>query len=203
MEILVLFTSKSGNTYKLAKGVAEGIEKVEGVQARIRRVKDTTPMEIIRGNDGWSRFYDFIAKEVPEATLDDLSETEGLAMGSPTRYGNLAPSLGNFLESTGPLWVSGALAGKPAGVFGSTSTMHGGNESTLLTMMIPLMHLGYIIIPLGYTDPGVMKTTCGGTPYGPTSVSGSTDNQPPGEMEMHLARVFGKRLATITKKLRS
>ena len=160
-------------------------------------------MEVIRSNETWSKFYDLVTAEIPEATLDDLVETDGLALGSPTRYGNIAPTMGNFLESTGPLWVKGALVGKPAGVFCSTGTMHGGNEATLLTMMIPLIHLGYIIVPLGYVDPGVMKTTLGGTPYGPTSVSEPRKNLGPDETELRLARVFGKRLAEIAKKLRS
>lgn len=202
MEILVLFNSKSGNTYALAKAVAEGIEQVEGMKARLRRPRETTPMEVIRAEKTWSEFYDFITKEIPEATLDDLVQTEGLALGSPTRYGNISPTMGNFLESTGPLWASGALIGKVAGVFCSTATMHGGNESTLLSMMSPLMHLGYIIVPLGYTDPGVMRTTRGGTPYGPTSVSGLPDGPTPNEVELHLCRVFGRRLAEVTKKLR-
>lgn len=203
MEILVLFNSKSGNTYALAKAVAEGIQQIEDMQPRIRRPKETTPMEVIRANETWSKFYDLLTAEVKEVTLDDMVETEGLALGSPTRYGNISPTMGNFLESTGHLWMKGSLNGKPAGVFCSTGTMHGGNEATLLTMMIPLMHLGYIIVPLGYTDPGVSQTTLGGTPYGPTSVSGPRENLGPDETELRLSGVFGKRLAEITKKLRS
>lgn len=202
MEILVLFNSKGGNTYALAKSVAEGISEVDGVQPRIRRPKETTPIEVIRSNPRWSEFYDFITKEVPEATLDDMDETQGLAMGSPTRYGNMTPTLGNFVESCGPLWVKGSLLGKPAGVFTSTGTLHGGNEATLLTMMIPLMHLGYIIIPMSYSDPAVMETTRGGTPYGPSSVSGPAADEGPNDVELKIARVFGRRLAEITKKLR-
>ena len=123
-------------------------------------------------------------------------------MGSPTRYGNMTPALGNFIESTGPLWVSGALVGQPAGVFCSTNTMHGGNEATLLTMMLPLMHLGFIIVPMGYCNPGVMNTRSGGTPYGPSSVEGLHEGQGPDEMELSIARAFGTRLAETTKKLR-
>jgi len=203
MEILVLFDSKGGHVYELAKAIAEGIKKVEGMQVRMRRVKETTPLEIIRSNEEWSKFYDFKMKEIPEAVLSDLDETDGLAMGCPTRYGNITPALGNFLESCGPLWVSGALVNKVAGVFGSSGTMHGGNETTLISMMFPLMHLGYVIVPMGYTHPGVMETDLGGTPYGPTSVS---NKEKPGELisetEAGVARAFGKRLAEITKKLR-
>ena len=203
MEILVLLDSKGGHVYELAKAIAGGIQEVEGTEVRMRRVKETTPLDVIRGNEEWSKFYDFKMKEIPEATLDDLTECDGLAMGCPTRYGNVTPALGNFLESWGPLWVSGALVNKVAGVFASTGTMHGGNETTLISMMFPLMHLGYVIVPMGYTHPGVTETDLGGTPYGPTSVS---NKEKPGELisetEAAIARAFGKRLAEITKKLR-
>jgi len=202
MEILVLFNSKGGNTYALAKAIAEGIEQVPEVTARIRRPAETTPMEVIRSMPDWSQFYDRITAEVKEVTIDDLVETEGLAIGSPTRYGNISPTMGNFLERTGSLWASGALAGKTAGVFASTNTMHGGNEATLLGMMVPLMHLGYIIVPMGYTDRGVMSTERGGTPYGPSSVSG-LGSPTPTDVELQIAKAYGTRLANITKKLRS
>ena len=201
MEVLVLFDSKGGNVCRLATAVAEGIEQVEGMKARIRRVKETTPIEVIRANEEWSKFYDWKLSNVPEATLDDLEQTEGVAVGSPTRYGNPTPAMGNFLERTGPLWATGTLVGKAGGVFTSTATMHGGQEATLLTMMIPLIYLGYIIVPLGYTDPGVQTTTAGGTPYGPSSVSG-IDGGGPTDVELSIARTFGKRLSEVTKKLR-
>jgi len=203
MEILVLFFSRYGNTYALAKSVAEGIREVEGMEPRLRRAKENAPWEVIQANEGWLKWHEKITSEVPEVTLDDLVETEGLALGSPTRYGNIAPAMGNFLETTGPLWINGSLLGKVAGVFCSTSSIHGGNELTLITMMSPLIHLGYMIVPLNYSDPGVMETDRGGTPYGPTSVSGPNADQGPTETELKLARVFGKRLAEITKKVRS
>jgi NAD(P)H dehydrogenase (quinone) len=203
MEILVVFNSKSGNTYALAKAIGEGIHEVEGMEPRIRRVKETTPIDVIRAEKEWSDFYDFVTREVQEVTLDDLVETEGLVMGSPTRYGNIAPAVGNFLECTGPLWAKGLLVNKVGGVFTSTTTMHGGQESTLLSMMIPLMHLGYIIVTMGYTDIGVQRTTAGGTPYGPSSVSGIDAPKKPTDEELSIARAFGKRVAEITKKLRS
>lgn len=203
MEILVVFDSKGGHVYELAKVIAEGIQEVEGMQVRMRRVKETTPLDVIRSNDEWSKFYDFKMKEISEAALSDIDETEGLAMGCPTRYGNVTPAMGNFLESCGPLWVTGALLNKVAGVFSSSGTMHGGNETTLISMMLPLMHLGYVIVPMGYSHPGVMETDRGGTPYGPTSVS---NKEEPGTLidptEAAIARAFGKRLAETTKKLR-
>jgi NAD(P)H dehydrogenase (quinone) len=203
MEILVLFDSKYGNTYALAKAIAEGIQQVDGMTARLRKPKETTPMEFVRADERRSKFLDFVSQEVPEATLDDLIECEGLALGSPTRYGNMSPAMGNFIESTGPLWLKGSLIGKVAGVFCSTSSLHGGQETTLVTMMFPLSHLGYILVPMGYTDMGLMTTTRGGTPYGPTSVSGPTADQGPDETELQIARAFGRRLAETTKKLRS
>lgn len=204
MEILVLFDSKGGHVYELARSIAEGISEVEGMQVRIRRVKETTPLDVIHGNEEWSKFYDFKMKEIPEAVLSDLDETDGLAMGCPTRYGNVTPALGNFLESCGSLWVTGALVNKVAGVFSSSGTMHGGNETTLISMMFPLMHLGYVIVPMGYTHPGVMETDLGGTPYGPTSVSNKEkEGALISETEAAIARAFGKRLAEITKKVRS
>lgn len=203
MEILVLFNSKGGNVYALAKAIAEGINQVDGMGARLRRVKETTPIEVIRADPVWSAFYDKITQEVPEATHSDILETEGLALGSPTRFGNIAPAVGNFLESLGGLWAKGAMIGKVGGVFTSTSTMHGGQEATLLTMMIPLMHMGYIIVPMGFIDQAVANTTRGGTPYGPSSVSGNNSDEGPNDTELHIARMYGKRLAEVTRKLRA
>ncbi len=203
MEIMVLFDSKTGNTYELAKAIAEGMREVEGMNVRMRRVKETTPMEVVRADKDCSTFYDSITKEVPEATLKDMEETEGVAFGSPTRFGNTSPAMGNFLESLGGLWFKGALLGKVAGVFCSTGTMHGGNEATLLTLMVPLMHLGYIITPMGYSDAAVTSTQAGGTPYGPSTVTGGQPAKPLDESELKIARTFGKRLAETTKKLRS
>jgi NAD(P)H dehydrogenase (quinone) len=203
VEIMVLFDSKTGNVYGLAKAIAEGMREVEGVNVRMRRVKETTPMEIVRANEARSAFYDAVTKEIPEATAQDMEETEVVAIGSPTRYGNASAAMSNFIESLGELWMRGALVGKVAGVFCSTGTMHGGNEATLLSMMLPLMHLGYIITPMGYSDIGVMQTQAGGTPYGPSSVSGNQPAHPLDKNELQIARAFGKRLAETTKKLRS
>ncbi len=202
MEVLVLFDSKGGHTYKLVEAVVEGVEQVDGVKARVRYVKETTPMEVIRKNSEWSQFYDWKTSNLKEATLDDMSECDGLVMGCPTRYGNVTPALSNFIESMGPLWVKGVLVGKPGGVFTSTGTMHGGQETTLISMMFPLTHLGYIIVPIGYSDPAVSHTLRGGTPYGASSVSGPDGSQWPDEMELCVARAHGKRVAEIAKKLK-
>lgn len=202
MEILVLFDSKGGNTYALAQAIAEGIQEVEGMTARIRRTKETTPLEVIRSNAEWAKFYDEVRVHIPEASVDDIVETEGLALGSPTRFGNKTASVANYIESLGGLWAKGALVGKVGGVFGSTTTMHGGNEATLLTMLIPLIHLGYVIVPMGYSDANIVSTKRGGTPYGPSSVSGQ-EAPTPNDVELQIARTYGKKLAEVTKKLRS
>ncbi len=201
MEILVLFHSRYGTVYRLAKEIASGINDVQGVQARVRRSREVAPIEIIRSNPRWSAMYDKLEREVPEVSLSDLAETQGIALGSPTRYGNIEPSLGNFLETVGELWTKGSLLGKVGGVFCSTGTMHGGNETTLITMMLPLMHLGYIIMPLSYCDPGVSFTERGGTPYGPSCVAGTNDDKGPDDIELALCRIFGRRLAETTKHL--
>jgi NAD(P)H dehydrogenase (quinone) len=201
MEILVLFDSKGGHTYELAKAVAEGIERVDGAKARIRYPKETTPFEVIKAKPEWSEFYDFKIRELQEVKAEDLVETDGLAMGCPTRFGNMTPALANFIESLSPLWLKGSVIGKPAGVFCSTGTLHGGNEMTLISMMIPLMHLGYIIVPSGYIDPAVARTTRGGTPYGPTNVSGIGGSNLT-EDERNICITFGKRLAETARKLK-
>jgi NAD(P)H dehydrogenase (quinone) len=202
LEILVLFHSRYGTVYTLAKAVAEGVAQIDGVQPRLRHSREIAPMEFVESTPRWKETHDRINAEVPEVTMNDLVETDGLALGSPTRYGNIEPSLGNFLEQCGPLWVSGSLVGKAGGVFCSTGTMHGGNEATLLTMMLPLMHLGYIIVPLGYTDVGVQQTQRGGTPYGPSCVAGGNDDIPPSDLELAMCRTFGKRLADTAKKIK-
>ncbi len=200
MEILVLFDSKGGHVYKFAQGIVEGIEQVDGVKARVRRVKEVTPMEVIRGNAKWSEFYDWKEANVPEVTHEDMTECAGLVMGSPTRYGNVTPALGNFIESLGPLWTNDSLFGKPAGVFTSTGTMHGGQETTLVSMYFALAHLGYIIVPVGYAEPAVARTSRGGTPYGASNMAGMPDEWPD-EMELSVARALGKRVAETARKL--
>jgi len=138
----------------------------------------------------------------PFATLEDLSECDGLVMGSPTRFGNMAAPLKQFLDTTGGLWVSGAMVGKPAAVFTSTQTQHGGNESTLLTMMLPLLHHGMLLVGLPFTEPALQRTTAGGSPYGASHVHGLLKTVQLSDDEKQLAQRLGQRVAEITKKLR-
>lgn len=196
-EILVLFYSRNGATAKMARQIARGVESVTGVTARLRTVPPV------------SADCEKTAPEVPAdgpayAQLRDLKECAGLILGSPTRFGNMAAPMKYFLDSTSALWLSGDLIGKPAAVFTSTSTMHGGQESTLLTMMLPLLHQGMLIVGQPYDEPALNNTSTGGTPYGASHVAGTgrTPN-PLSKDEETLCLALGKRVATVAQKLAS
>jgi NAD(P)H dehydrogenase (quinone) len=192
--ILVLFYSRHGSTAQLAQFIARGIESVEGIEARIRTTAPvSTTCEAIEEA--------VPAKGAPYVTLDDLRHCSGLALGSPTRFGNMASSLKYFLDSTTPLWLAGDLVDKPACVFTSTSTMHGGQETTLTSMMLPLLHHGMIILGIPYTEPALNTTEKGGTPYGASHVASVTNDKPLSPDEITLARQLGKRLAIAALKL--
>ena len=193
-DILVLYYSQTGAVRELATHIARGVDSVVGMSARVRTVpKVSTVTEVT-------------AAMIPESgppyvTSADLRECAGLALGSPTRFGNMAASLKYFIDGTGGEWMGGALAGKPASVFTSTSSMHGGNESTLLTMMLPLLHHGMIIVGIPYTEAALSTTRQGGTPYGASHVAGSDGAQSMSDAEKSLAFAAGKRLATVAAKL--
>lgn len=193
-EILVLFYSRNGHTAQLARRIARGIEEVAGCSARLRQVPPVAPIT------------EQAAPPVPEegapyVTLDDLRSCDGLVLGSPTRFGNMAAPLKHFLDSTGAEWASGSLAGKPAAVFTSTSTMHGGQESTLLSMMLPLLHHGMLIVGLPFTEPALNATRSGGTPYGASHHAGAEGENELSGHEQELARALGKRLAQVAQRL--
>ncbi|RCS29011.1 NAD(P)H:quinone oxidoreductase [Rhodanobacter denitrificans] len=193
-EILVLYYSRSGHTAQLARLVARGIEEVPGMRARLRQVPPVAPVTEIaqppEPEDG-----------APYATKQDLLDCAGLALGSPTRFGNMAAPLKHFLDTTGAEWASGALVGKPAALFTSTSTMHGGQESTLLSMALPLLHHGMLLLGVPYTEPALSSTQSGGTPYGASHVAGTKGDNPISEHERELARALGRRLADTARKL--
>ncbi|MFA5960762.1 MAG: NAD(P)H:quinone oxidoreductase [Tatlockia sp.] len=192
--ILVLYYSRYGATAKLAQYLARGIESVDGMQARIRTVPAvSTTCEAVEPSIPDSG--------APYATLDDLRHCTGLAMGSPTRFGNMASPLKYFLDNTSPLWLAGDLVDKPACVFSSSASMHGGQETTLLSMMIPLLHHGMHLIGLPYTEPLLTTTQTGGTPYGVTHVAGVSNENPIDHDEKTLALNVGARLARIALKL--
>ncbi|RTZ64873.1 MAG: NAD(P)H-quinone oxidoreductase [Aquificaceae bacterium] len=192
--VLVLYYSRSGATAEMARLIARGVESVDGVEALIRTVPEI------------STTCETTAPSVPEegamyVSLDELKQADGLALGSPTRFGNMASPLKYFLEKTSGHWLSGSLVGKPAGVFTSSSSLHGGQESTLLSMMIPLLHHGMIISGLPYTESDLLTTQTGGTPYGPSHLAGADSNNPLSEEEKTLCKAFGKRLAELAIKL--
>ena len=194
IEILVLYYSHYGAVKQMAQLVARGIEQVSGATARLRTVPRV------------SAVTQAIAPAVPDAgapyvELADLTECAGLALGSPTRFGNMAAPLKAFWDSTSELWLKGALEGKPATVFTSTSTLHGGQETTLISMMFPLLHHGMLIVGVPYTEPGLTSTKSGGTPYGTSHTAGTASDQPLTEHEKKLCIAQGRRLARIALKL--
>ena len=193
-EILVLYYSHYGAVKQMAQLVARGIGEVGGVAARVRTVPRistaTEATEPAIPDSG-----------APYVELKDLEECIGIAIGSPTRFGNMAAPMKYFWDSTGGLWMKGALAGKPAAVFTSSSSMHGGQETTLTSMMLPLLHHGMLIVGLPYSEPELLATTSGGTPYGASHVAGISSDQPITEHERKLCIALGKRLALIAVKL--
>lgn len=195
-EILVLYYSRQGSTAALARQVCRGVESVAGMQARLRTVAPvaatTERLDPSVPNEG-----------PPYATHDDLLQCCGLVLGSPTRFGNMAAPVKFFLDGTSALWLSGALAGKPAGVFTSTQTLHGGQESTLLSMMIPLLHHGMYLVGLPFTERGLTDTRSGGTPYGASHVADLSGHGELSETERELARALGTRVAALSRKLQS
>ncbi len=195
-EILVLYYSRHGNVAQMAQYIARGIEQVSDCTARIRTVPAV------------STVCEATEKSIPNhgppyATLEDLQECAGLALGSPTRFGNMAAALKYFLDGTAGQWLSGALSGKPAAVFTSTSSLHGGQETTLLSMMLPLLHHGMVIVGLPYSEPELLTTTAGGTPYGPSHLAGGDSKLAITEVEKKLCIAQGRRLAQTARSLQS
>ena len=194
-DILVVYYSRHGATAALARDAARGIESVAGCAARVRTVPDVSPV------------VETAAPPVPDdgppyATLDDLRECAGLILGSPTRFGNMAAPMKHYIDSTAALWASGALIGKPAGVLTSTTTPHGGQESTLLTMMLPLLHHGMLIVGLPYSEANVVDTDGGGGPYGASHLARDDERRPRlTDAERQLARALGARVAQAAVKL--
>jgi NAD(P)H dehydrogenase (quinone) len=195
-EILVLYYSRQGSTAALARQVCRGVETVPGMQARLRTVAPVAAST--------ERLDPAVPSEGPPyATHDDLVQCCGLILGSPTRFGNMAAPMKFFLDGTSALWLSGALAGKPAGVFTSTQTMHGGQETTLLSMMIPLLHHGMYLVGLPYTERGLTDTRGGGTPYGASHVAVLSEHGELSDSERELARALGARVAALSRRLQS
>ena len=193
-EILVLYYSRGGSVARLARQIARGIEEVPGMQARLRTVPPVAAVTQQAAppvpDDG-----------APYVQASDLADCVGLALGSPTRFGNMAAPVKHFLDGLGAEWASGTLAGKPAAAFTSTATQHGGQESTLLTMHVPLLHHGCVIAGIPFTEAALNTTRSGGTPYGASHVAGAQDDPQPSDEEAALARALGRRLADIAARL--
>lgn len=187
-EVLVLYYSRNGSTAELARHVARGVESVAGARARVRTVPAVAPV---------TQAAEPAVPEsgAPYATHEDLRECDGMVMGSPTRFGNMAAPLKYFLDGTASLWLNGALDRKPAGVFTSTSSMHGGQESTLLAMMLPLLHHGMVIVGLPFTAEAMNRTRTGGTPYGASHLAARKTETPLSDDERELAQLLGRRVA--------
>jgi NAD(P)H dehydrogenase (quinone) len=193
-EILVLYYSRNGSVRQMAQLVGRGIEMVPGVSARLRTVPAV------------STVAEAVAADIPDSGAPyvehrDLEECAALALGSPTRFGNMAAPMKYFLDGLGAQWLRGTMVGKPAAVFTASSTFHGGQETTLLSMMLPLMHHGMMIVSLPYTEPELFSTRSGGTPYGASHISGVNNDQPISDDERKLCIAHGRQLATVTRKL--
>jgi NAD(P)H dehydrogenase (quinone) len=203
MKVLIVFYSQYGHTRKLAESVAEGARAVAGAEVVLRRVAEFPDVEKATANSEHAKKEREAQKNIPVATLDDLRAADAVIWGSPTRYGNMTAQMKQFIDSTAQLWLKGELEGKPAAVFTSTSTTHGGQESTLLSMMIPLFHLGMIVLGVPYSTPGMLHVEGrGATPYGASVLAGGRNELEPKAEDLAIGAALGRRVAEVTKKLR-
>ena len=195
-DILVLYYSRGGSVARLARQIARGIGEVPGMQARLRTVPPVSPITEVAAPPEPEEGAPYVDKR-------DLSECAGLLLGSPTRFGNMAAPVKHFLDTLGAEWASGTLVGKPAAAFTSTATQHGGQESTLLTMLVPLLHHGCVIAGIPFTEPALNTTRTGGTPYGASHVAGTQGDPEPSHEEAVLARALGRRIAQLAQRLQA
>lgn len=198
-KIMVLYYSMFGNNFLMAKAVCKGIEE-EGGEFILRTVPELLPQSVIDGNEKIKKAK-AMQRDVPVVKLEELENINGIILGSPTRFGNMCAQLRNFLDQTGSLWARGTLIGKPAGVFCCTASLHGGQETTLVSMMFTLLHHGAIIVGVPYSVKELAETKRGGTPYGPTAVVGEKAEEIPTETDLKIAQELGKRVAKIAGKL--
>ncbi len=204
MRVLIVYYSMYGHTFALARAVEEGAKSVSGAEVHLRRVEE---FEVVLKKTAQDPVLSKIRdeqKHIPVCTLDDLRAADAVIFGSPTRYGNMTAQMKQLIDSTAGLWLKGEMEGKPAGVFTSTASTHGGQETTLITMMIPLLHLGMLIVGVPYSIQGMIHTEArGGTPYGPSTIAGPQGELRPPEGDLLIARALGKRVAEVAKKLRA
>ncbi len=202
MKVLVVYYSLFGHTYKMAQAVEEGAKSVDGVEVIVRRAPEFEETKGFIESDEYAKAAWEKQKDIPECQMDDLREADGIIFGSPTRFGNMIAQMKRLFDSAAKIWMDGALEGKPAGVFTSTATTHGGQETTLITMMVPLLHLGMLISGVPYSTEGMLHTEGrGGTPYGPSTVAGGGNELEPAPEDLEIARALGKRIAGLVKKL--
>ena len=201
MKILIVFYSTYGHVYKMAQAIAEGVKTVEGAEVEIRRVPETLPQEVLEKMGAVEAQNAF--SQIPECTVDELAEADAVIFGTPTRFGNMCGQMRQFLDATGQLWANGSLVGKVGSVFTSTATQHGGQESTILTFHVTLLHHGFVVVGLPYAFQGQMRMDeiTGGSPYGASTIAGGDGSRMPSENELEAARFQGKHVAGITSKL--
>ena len=203
MKILVVYYSMYGHVLKLARAAAAGAQTVAGAEVLLRRVQELgSNLSKLQGS---KHAQEALAQQqdIPIATMDDLRAADGVIFGTPTRFGNMCAQMKQYFDGAADLWLSGALEGKPAGIVVSTATTHGGQETTCLTMMAPLLHLGFIIVGVPYSTPGMLHTEGrGGTPYGATTVAGGKNDLEPAPEDLAIAKALGRRVADVAQKLR-
>lgn len=203
--VLVTYYSSYGHTWKMARAVAEGARSVPDTEVLLRRIPELADArEAMSSQDAYVEAQKAQA-EVPEVTLDDLRAADGVAFGTPTRYGNMTAQMKQFIDTTGPLWQKGELEDRAAGVFTSTATIHGGQESTILTSLVPLLHLGYVFVgtPYGQNEQIMTDDGIGGSPYGPATIAGPDGSRQPEERELETARNLGIRVAKVAAALKA
>jgi NAD(P)H dehydrogenase (quinone) len=203
MKLLIVYYSLYGHTLKLARAVEQGAKSVSDIEVQLRRVEEFEVVLKKTANDPQISKLREEQRDIPVCTVDDLRAADAVIFGSPTRYGNMTAQMKQLIDSTASLWLKGEMEGKPAGVFTSTASTHGGQETTLITMMIPLLHLGMLIVGVPYSTEGMIHTEArGGTPYGPSTIAGPRGELQPAEGDLVIARALGKRVAEVAKKLR-
>lgn len=203
MKILIVYYSMYGHTLQLAQAVAEGASQIPQAEVMLRRVQEFEAVDKIIDQNEFASQLREQQKDIPVCTVDDLRAADAVILGSPTRYGNMCAQMKQLIDSTTQLWLKGEMEGKPAAVFTSTASTHGGQETTLLTMMVPLLHLGMIVVGIPYSTPGMIHTEArGGTPYGATTIAGGKGELQPKLEDLDIAKVLGRRVAEVTAKLR-
>ena len=202
VKIQIVFYSMYGHVYRMAEAVSEGARSVPGTDVKILQVPELVPPEILKQSGADTARKAFA--HIPTAKVDDLADADAIIFGTPTRYGNMCAQMRNFMDQTGGLWMKGSLVGKPAGVFTSTATQHGGQETTITSFHTTLLHLGMIIVGVPYSEQRLMETgeVSGGTPYGASTIAGPDGSRIPSENELAIARFQGKHVAEIAKKLK-